>query len=195
MNRFIDFLMKHPNQTNAIVAGVAVCISFLSVLLTVVSLSLQRRHNFLSVRPIAAILLADYENRLSVKLHNNGVGPLLIQKLVVSDGQSARESIIDWMPNGLLWDDFAKELQGRSLASGKEIVLVKLVGDPANGNFRQARNLCRDRLKSLTVTVHYTDVYDRTMKPSRRSLSWFGRQLTTIQAPSHAMQPGSAAKA
>jgi len=178
MDRLTDFLMKNPGQTSALVALAALCISFLSILLTVVSVASQRKHNRLSVRPLAWISVADYENRLSVKLQNNGVGPLIIQKILVSEGQTVKNSLIDWMPNlppGVVWEMFAQDLQARSLAPGKEIVLIQLAGDPENARFGLARDLCRASLKKLTVELRYTDIYNRKMTPATRSLSWFGR--------------------
>jgi hypothetical protein len=189
-DRLIDFLMKNPDQTNALVALAAVGVSCLSVLLTVWSVAGQRKHNRLSVRPLAWISLADYEHRVSVKLHNNGVGPLIIQKIFVSDGQAVKDNVIDWMldlPHGRQWNDFAKDLQARSLAPGGEIVLLLLKGDPKDdpvndAKFGLARDLCRKWLKKLTVELHYTDVYNRAMTPATRSLSWFGRHAADHDA-------------
>jgi hypothetical protein len=178
MDRLIDFLMSNPSQTSALVALVAVCVSFVSVLLTVWSVTGQRKHNRLSVRPLASISLADCEDRLTVRLDNNGVGPLIVQKILVSDGQSVKNSVIDWMPDlpyGFQWNAFNKDLQARSLAPGKKIVLLQLIGDPADAKFGLARDLCRGCLKKLTVELHYTDVYNKAMTPANRSLSWFGR--------------------
>jgi hypothetical protein len=111
-----------------------------------VSVAGQRKDNRPSVRPLAWISIADYENRLSVKLHNNGVEPLIAQKILVSDGQAVKDSVIDWMPNlppGVFWDTFTKDLQATSLAPGKEIVLIQLQGDPGN-----ARLICAGRASS-----------------------------------------------
>jgi hypothetical protein len=185
INETVHYLARDPNLTNALAtvasAVVALCallISIISLFITLWSLWNQRRHNFLSVRPLPFISRADYENRIAVKIHNNGIGPLIILKLVVTDGTSSKKSIVEWMPplpSGLAWDTFVQELENRSLAPEHEIVLLQLIGDPNEEDFRAFRKECREALKKLTVTLHFSDAYNRLMKPAQQTLSWFGR--------------------
>jgi hypothetical protein len=182
MSEIFYFLQAKPEAANAIAAIAAVFVSFISLLLALWALAVQRRHNFYSVRPLASIGRADYENRISVKLHNNGVGPLIIKKLSVSDGKNTKDSVIDWMPvlpADISWDTFTKELEKRTLAPGGDITLLELSGDPADPNFRKARDLCREVLSMLTVELGYLDIYNRQMPTARGSLSWFGRHAST----------------
>lgn len=185
MSEIIQYSANDPNTTNALATVASVVIAFFalitsiaSVVLALRSLSAQRSHSYSSVRPLAYISFADYEDRISVKIHNNGVGPLIISKLVVSGSHDAKDNLIEWMPelpSGRLWDTFVREFPGRSLAPGREIILLQLRGDVEDSGFREARELCRTALKALKVTLHYTDIYERSMPPAQRSLSWFGR--------------------
>jgi hypothetical protein len=179
-------LLGSPDATAGIAAIAAVAVSFLSLLLTLWALAVQRKHNFLSVRPLGFIARADYEDRLTVKIHNNGVGPLIITKLTVANGSERKNNVLDWMPGlpeGILWDTFTTELEERSLAPGDEIILLELCGDPADSRFEEARDRCRDVLRTLSVEMEYIDIYNREMPKAQRSLSWFGRHLSTPPLP------------
>lgn len=173
-NMFVIVLVT-PDVANAIAAIAAVFVSFVSVILALWALAVQRQHNRLSVRPLAFISRSDYEDRLSVKIHNNGVGPLIITSLQVSNGQTVSDNVIDFMPANIIWDDFTSDLQGRSLAPGGEIVLLEFTGDTASPDFRETRDRCRDILRHLRVKLDYLDVYEHPMKPAERSLEWYGR--------------------
>ena len=178
MSGIFPCILVTSEAANAIAAFAAVFVSFLSVILALWALAVQRHHNRLSVRPLAFVSRADYEDRLSVKIHNNGVGPLIITSLHVSDGKSTRECVIDWMtslPDNITWDTFTKDLKGRSLAPGGEIVLLQFSGDIADPHFREVRDMCREILRHLTVKLEYLDIYEQPMQPVERSLSWFGR--------------------
>lgn len=59
----------------------AIAISLLALLATFYQLYLQRVHNEKSLRPIAQIGIMDRDKVLHVHIENNGVGPLIIEKL------------------------------------------------------------------------------------------------------------------
>lgn len=79
MEALIEFLKAHPDQAGAFAAVSALFVSFISILLAVAALWMQRRHNYKSLTPIASLPIGDYENSLEVKLRNTGVGPLIQQ--------------------------------------------------------------------------------------------------------------------
>ena len=138
----------------------------------------QRVHNELSVRPLAEITVANYEDSLRVKLLNNGTGPMIISNIIVSNGSCAKSCVIDWMPklqNGRTWTNFSSNLRDRTLRPGSEIVLFELTEYEGERDFVQCRDRVRAVLAPLTVSVEYTDVYNKTMTIRSKSLSWFGR--------------------
>ena len=179
-NLFVILLVA-TEVANAIAAIAAVFVSFFSVILALWALAVQRHHNRLSVRPLAFISRSDYEDRLSVKIHNNGVGPLIIKSLQVSNGHTVSDNVIDCMPANITWDNFTSDLKGRSLAPGSEIVLLEFTGDPANPDFRETRDRCRDVLRYLRIKLEYLDIYEQPMKPAERNLEWFGRHRSANQ--------------
>jgi hypothetical protein len=187
MNNLIQFLARDPNLTNAVATVVSTFIAFMAFVVSVVSLyvglralRLQHRHNVLSVKPLPIVSYGDYEDRLTVAIHNNGPGPLIIKGVAVSNGSESKDSLIDWMPalGGVLcWDTFTGSVDHRSIPSGGEIILLQLSGDSEDAAFREARDSCRVVLGKLKVTADYTDIYESIMPPIERSLEWFGRRV------------------
>lgn len=187
MDAFIALLKSDANAANAFgalasaaAAFFALFVSCVSVWISISTARSQRRHNELSVRPLAEVTVADYEDSLRVKLRNNGSGPMIVLALTVSDGANARESLIESMPElpqGRPWNTFTHALRRRTLQAGAEIILLELTGHENEANFSVCRDRIRRALAPLTVNVEYTDIYDIVMRPCRKSLSWFGRNL------------------
>ena len=139
---------------------------------------LQRRHNFLSLKPIGQIKFHDYENRVAVRISNAGVGPLVIRKFEATDGSREFENLISAMPDlgpELAWETYFEELVSVAILPGEEIVVIALEGEPDDKKYQRARSVVRTRLSQLTATVYFEDAYGRRMKPVTRPLAWFGR--------------------
>jgi hypothetical protein len=137
----------------------------------------QHRYNVLSVIPIPMLTVYNGEEKLEVKLRNNGAGPLNIRDIEVRDGNVVKGALIRWMPNlpeGIRWDNFATESKDRSVAVADEIILIRLLGKQSDPVFRGARDKCREALRKLTLTVKYTDIYKSSFDPHVRDLSGFG---------------------
>lgn len=187
MDALIALLKSDANAANAFgalasaaAAVLALFVSCVSIWISVSSARSQRRHNELSVRPLAEITVADYEDSLRVKLRNNGSGPMIVLAVTVSDGANAHESLIDWMPalpQGRPWNTFTHALRRRTLQAGAEIVLLELTAHENEANFSVCRDRVRAALAPLTVNVEYKDIYETVMRPCQKPLSWFGRNL------------------
>ncbi len=190
MDALISLLKTDANFANAFAAlasAVAALLAFLvscvSVWCSISATRKQDRHNKLSVRPLAEITVADYENSLRVKLRNNGSGPMIVLALTVSDGKNTRETLIDWMPalpKQRPWNTFTHALQRRTLQAGAEITLLELTEYEGETSFSECRDKVRKALAPLTVNVEYTDIYETVMMPCQKSLEWFGRNLMEL---------------
>ena len=185
LGEIVAILTKDPNLTNAIATvvsaiatTVAVFVSLLAVYISFITLRRQHQHNVLSVRPIAYVTVADFENSIRVKIRNHGSGPMLITRLEVSDGTSVKQTLIDWMPafpNQISWTNFTGSIVDRSLLPGSEIVLLELTGNDDDTSFCISRDIARNALASLSVSIHYTDIYKSPLPQYKKNLSWFGR--------------------
>jgi hypothetical protein len=180
MTNIVDILCNYPNQINALAAVSALVVSLLSIILTVWTLRQQRRHNFLSLTPIASILFDDYEDKIAVTVKNTGIGPLIVDTFRATDGKEEKDDLISWMPvlpGDMCWSTFNGNMDGFCIVAGEEKVVLRLQGNANDKTFQDARNNIRRALSTLSVTVTYKDIYNRKMKPKTRTLSWFGRRI------------------
>ena len=73
--------------------------------------------------------MGDYEDRLFVKIANNGIGPLIIKKIRVPGAQDADRSLIYQMPElhpKVMWTNFVEDTAERSIPPGSELVVLDL---------------------------------------------------------------------
>lgn len=188
MDTLIALLQSDSDAANAFGALASAAAAFLALLVSAVSVYIsvratqsQRRHNELSVRPLAEITVADYETSLRVKLRNHGTGPMVVTSISVSNGSCARKALIDWMPslaNDRHWTNFTGEVCDRTVPPGGELVLLDLTEDEGELDFAQHRNPVRAALAPLVLTVEYTNIYNTVMPPRQKPLAWFGRHST-----------------
>lgn len=192
MEQFLNVLVANPDRTNAIaavanviVASAALLVATVSIIVSLRTLRTQKRHNELSVKPLPFIAIADYEDRLWVKLVNNGSGPLIVRSTEVSGPDKITKGVIDQMPpmpRGLAWKSFTSGMENRSLPSTQELFFVDLAGDPSSETYRTYRDQVRTLLSQLRVTVRYTDIYGQKFEPATRTLNWFGRHDSHMKA-------------
>lgn len=139
----------------------------------------DRRHMKLSVRPVAAITVADFENRLAVWISNKGLGPMRIKSLTVTDAsETVHSDLMSFMPElspNVEWTNFHGNADRVFVEAGKRLELLLLEGDRENQAFCVARDSIRRTLATLTVCVEYEDLYGQSMPSEKRPLSWFGR--------------------
>ncbi|MEW8288603.1 MAG: hypothetical protein AB2697_21685 [Candidatus Thiodiazotropha endolucinida] len=189
MDALISLLELNPSAANAFgalasaaAAFLALAVSIIAAYISIWAVRSQREHNELSVRPLVEVTVADYEDSLRVKLCNNGTGPMIITKIEVLNGSSAKHSIIEWMPDlpeGRFWTSFSGDIRARSLRPGCEIALLELTEAEEEKAFARSRSEVRKALAPLIVKVEYTDIYNKLMPIRIKDLSWFGRHFVT----------------
>jgi hypothetical protein len=179
----ISFLSDNDKLVTAWTAIAALFVSIVSIVIAIVNMAMQRAHNRKSVLPIGHITVGDYENEISVRLRNDGVGPLIVEKVAVmrgADSERAESAIIEFMPElpgGHLWSTFVGNISGRAISAEDRITLILLEGNQKDERFNAAKRSVRKALSDLTVRVEYRNIYGEKMPSVSRSLNWFGRQL------------------
>ena len=73
----------------------ALIISILALLATCYSLYLQRTYNEKSIKPIGQIDVIDSKTHICVNIQNNGVGPLIIERLIFTKNNTQFSAIKD----------------------------------------------------------------------------------------------------
>lgn len=179
LNRLAAVGVAHEMTGETYIAIGALVVSVVAVAISVWSGIAERNHMRLSVRPVAAIPVADFENRIGVWLSNKGLGPMRVKTLTVTDSQGNIQSdLLSFMPElpaPVEWTNFHSNADGAFIEPGKRLDLLLLEGDTDSRSFRQARDNVRKALATLTVRVEYQDLYGASMVPEERTLSWFGR--------------------
>jgi hypothetical protein len=183
MHDLMDFLTANHDLVAALTAVAALFVSAISIILAIFNMTTQRTHNRKSLMPIAHVRLGDYENRMFVRLHNDGIGPMLIDNIVVSKRrsmgrkQSSFVGLVPALPPGILWTTFVTELSGRALSAGKDITILLLEGDPTDQKFLAARQSVRQALSDLRIVIKYRDIYGHKMPQAKRDLDWFASNV------------------
>jgi hypothetical protein len=182
-----DFLVRKPEVASAfaaigstLLAVVGVVVSLIALYESHAALKHQREHNRLSVRPLAYVVVGDYETNVFVKLRNNGTGPLIIRSITFPGAQDPLLPLINAMPDlsaGDMWTDFVTDYVDRSIPAGGEIVLLQLSSQSSSSHdrFKESRDRVRLALGKLAVCVTYTDIYGTSLPVASRSLEFFHR--------------------
>lgn len=182
MSDIITLIEDNPNFASAIAALMAVIVSFISIILAVLSLWFQRRHNLKSVTPIASIDPSDYENLIAVRIRNSGTGPLVISKFiaVTTSGVTADDliSLMPSTPEKYSWDTYHWRLENVAIVPSESITLLEFSGDKKDPVFCGLRDKIRRHLMKTTVTLKYKDIYGRKMSDVQKELDSFARHLS-----------------
>jgi hypothetical protein len=179
----ISLLSANDKLVTSWTAILAVFISLVSIIITVVNVAMQRAHNRKSVLPIGTLSLGDYENQIFVRLRNDGVGPMIIDNISVHQIENEKEigsTLIDLMPKGVVWRTFVRDISGRAFAASKDIDLILFEGDSDDARFIDGRQRIREALSNLRVKVHYHSIYGEKLV-AERALDWFGRVKNDAQ--------------
>ena len=116
-----------------VIAVCALIVSVASTALATWTAYVQRKHMRLSVKPIAAFPVTDFENSVGVFLQNKGLGPLRVANLKVVDADGTEfPDLVSHMPSlepGVLWANFHQRTDGAVVEAGKRLELLLLVGE------------------------------------------------------------------
>lgn len=137
----------------------------------------------LSVKPFCRTYSSDYVNEVKVVVRNYGLGLAKINKIDIADTScSSAESVIDLvdlmpddLPEGIFWRDYT--INGFSyVPAGGEVNLIWLKGEEDDPIFSGFRDQVREKLSKISVTITYTDIFDKKVHTSSEILDAFSRQ-------------------
>lgn len=177
----IELILKTISSNwEAIVAISALFISTSALVIAFFALKAQKQHNCKSLKPFIFIAPYDYENRLVIKIKNEGVGPAIVKLIHVSNKKGVdKPNIFKWLPAKLPGDMNYKEYWTRSkdfvLKAGSEEHILEIPIDTNVPEQIETRESIRKTLSELTVVVKYEDVYENTMPIYKRALKLYAR--------------------
>lgn len=153
-----------------------IILSVLALLATFYQLYLQRVHNAKSLRPLGQVDLRDRNRQLAVWVANNGMGPMIIDRITFFKEGNSSTNIEECL-----------QLDARAYRRIPISELTKKVVLP-NASFEvfaaeleehegetEMTNV-RKQLSPITVKVEYRDIYGYKFT-LKRNLDWFSRHL------------------
>lgn len=154
----------------------AITISLLALLATFYQLYLQRVHNEKSLKPLGQIDFLDQNRQLTLWVTNNGMGPMIIDKLTFFKEGNSYTNIEDCL-----------QLDNRSYRrifiskSVKKVVLPHAYLEVFATEFEQHEEEAqienaRKQLTPITLKVDYRDIYENNFT-LERNLEWFSRHV------------------
>lgn len=155
----------------------SLCISVLALLATFYQLYLQRVHNEKSLRPLGQIDLRDRNKLVALCVTNNGMGPMLIDKITFFKEGKSYPAIEECLHLG------ARAYRRISISeSAKKVILPNaslevFAAELETHEAEAALENIRTQLSPLTLKVDYRDIYDNKFT-LQRNLDWFARHIT-----------------
>ena len=149
-------------------------ISFLALLATFYQAHLQRVHNQKSVKPLAEINLRDRDGEMFVRIGNNGVGPLIVDKVVFTKGNKQYEHIQDCLdidPKTYFHLE-VNDMNKKVIIPGGFLELFSNMLNPKES--ADKIEMFQKQLSVLHLKVQGHDIYNNKISVEK-SLSWFAR--------------------
>lgn len=143
-----------------ITAIASIFIAVLSLRFTRKSQEKQEKHNKLSVKPIPHVEPYNFVDYIAVEIQNNGIGPLIIQKIVFTKGKESHSSLIDFFNSeNIVWSTYSNNLNSRSILPGSSVMVLEIKGDDNNVQFEHYKHKIRSTLKDMTIRIAYENIY------------------------------------
>ncbi len=153
-----------------------IIIALLALLATFYQLYLQRVHNEKSLRPLGQIDFRDKERTLRVRISNNGIGPLIIEKIIYTKNGKKFAIISDCLTlNPRSYAHLRTSESARTViypASNLVIFETTFESDEPEELIDEARI----QLSSLSVVVIGRDIYNNKIT-IKRDFAWFGERF------------------
>ena len=151
---------------------ITVVISVLALIGLFWQVYLQRTHNEKSLKPLGQIDLEDRQGHIYVRVTNNGLGPMIIDRLIFQKDGQAYTAIEDCL-----------ELDRRSYTrisvneSVRKVILPNghlVIFDTRLEKDEEGERRVRQQLSPILIKVAFHDIYDNKMA-IERDLQWFSR--------------------
>jgi hypothetical protein len=152
----------------------ALALSILALLATFYQAYLQRIHNEKSVKPLIQINLTDSNGLIFVHIQNNGLGPVIVQKLVFIKDEQLYNDIKDCLalnPNSYQHVSINKSVT-KVVPPGTYLEVFSKQFDTTNALAEMDK--IRRELATIKLKVEGKDIYDNKVIVERE-LSWFVR--------------------
>ena len=152
-----------------------IIISLLALLATFYQLYLQRIHNEKSLKPLGQIDVSDRKKHIYVHIQNNGLGPLIIDKVVFIKDGIKYNTISECLNLDLksYWHVSVKGTYKKIILPNAHLVIFDK--NTENNSSEEIEDI-KKQLTPITLKVSCRDIYNNTFN-FERNLVWFSRHM------------------
>jgi hypothetical protein len=182
-DNFIGMEIIKMDITSLILALMAILAVFISIISLYFTLKFSKQqlkfskqqieHNKNSVKPWCSILQTNYVDFISVRLRNDGMGPLKITKFECRGGSVPANcnTLFDIFPKIIDQKKYfiVYKVIGRTISANDQLWLLRI--NPENAKIKCK---VRNELKKIEIYVEYIDIYNNTFNVSQ-PLDYFKR--------------------
>jgi hypothetical protein len=159
-------LLRQDMDISRAMMMITIIVAITSIVFSSITMAFERSYDRKSLRPYLNLIPGISTNSISLEIANAGLGPMLIQKLVLLDRQTRAELELSALP-GLFPPDTKIDGQFRGfngyiLASSKQLILFQVIENcpPRNSNISSIK----ESLERYSLLIEYQDVYERKYK-------------------------------
>ncbi|MVM32449.1 hypothetical protein GO755_20560 [Spirosoma sp. HMF4905] len=152
-----------------------VLVSWLALFALLYQVYLQRVHNEKSLKPLGQIDLEDRQGHIYVRVTNNGLGPMIVDRLIFQkDGKSytAIEGCLELDSRSYTRISVNESVRKVILPNG-HLVIFDTRLEASEGDAQRVRQ----QLSLITLKVEFHDIYDNKMT-IERNFQWFARHMS-----------------
>ncbi|GAB3515908.1 hypothetical protein [Emticicia fontis] len=151
-------------------------LSVLALLVSICALYIQRVHNEKSIKPLGQIDVIDSKTQIGIYIQNNGVGPLIIDKLIFTKNGTQFTAIKDCLTLDpkMYWHVEITNTVKKVVASNLNFIVFE---KNIEGLSNYAKEDIRKQLTPILLKVIYRDIYGNKFS-HERNLNWFSRHMS-----------------
>jgi len=131
------------------------------------------------VRPYGEISFINSSNSIEIILENCGMGPLIINKLSITDGENENEKNFSELiksiktVSGYEYQLYNLTEEHGTVGKEKRITLIKVEGDAADNDFLNFLKDIEEKLTGLEILVTYSDMYKRKIDTLKAKIHFY----------------------
>ena len=159
----------------------AIVISLLALLTTFYQLYLQRAHNEKSLKPLGQIDLLDRKDQIFVYVRNNGMGPMVIDRIsYIKDSQTytSIKDCVNLHPRSYMHISIDEAGQ-KVILPDSHLEVFETIFESGEGEAEIDK--VRTQLTPITLKVDCRDIYNNKFT-FERNLAWFSRHMLKLNS-------------
>ncbi|MCL2243660.1 MAG: hypothetical protein FWC03_04240 [Treponema sp.] len=145
-----------------------IVLSIIAIIISVVTFIKHDKHSKNKLKPICTIHQSLYDNLISIRIENNGIGPIILKSVLFTcDNSRTANSIYYLLPEDIRKIKYHRiyigELKGLAIHPNGKLHLMSMT--PEDDIIMRK---FKDTLKTITVNVEYYDIYNQNYEIQKK---------------------------